>query len=72
MNNDPKTHTALSKHQWNNSHNFNFDKVTILSNEKNCTKRITKEMLFINKNVSSANERTETDVDKLSIIFRNI
>ena len=50
MNNDPKTQTALSKHQWNNSLSFNFDKITILSNEKNYKKRITIEMLFNNKN----------------------
>ena len=67
---DPKSYTALTKHQLDNSHRFNFEKTKILAREKNYKKRITKEMLFINKNPNSVNERT--DVDNLSVIFRNL
>ena len=51
----PKNYTAVTKHEIENSHRFNYDKITILANEKNCKKIFIKEMLFIDKNDNSAN-----------------
>ena len=67
---EPKQYTALTKHQFDNCHRFNFDNIRILDNERSYKERITKEMLFINKNTNSVNERS--DVENLSIIFRNL
>ena len=66
----PKYHTALTKHELDNFHLFNYKKICILANEKNYQKKITKEMLFINKNQNAVNDRT--DVDILSIIFHGL
>lgn len=67
---DKKNTTALSKHQTENNHKFNFPDTKILGTEQNKQKREILEMIHIKKNPQSINNRA--DVKNLSIIYNNI
>lgn len=76
-NNDQKNYllksnpTALVEHKINTGHNFNFDNVTILDIQSNYKKRLTSEMIQIQKNnKNSVNKRT--DIDSLNRAYFNI
>ena len=63
--------TALVEHKKNTGHNFNFDGVKILDTQQNYKKRITSEMINIQKNIdTTVNKRT--DIDGLNTAYFNI
>ena len=51
-------------------HQFDYDNVKIVCNEKNYKKRLTKEMINILRNKKSVNKRS--DIEKLNVIYHNI
>lgn len=66
----PAKHTALSQHSWDFDHEFNHDAIRVLGQESNQYKRNLLEMVFIMKNKSNINFRT--DVAGLNIVYSNL
>jgi hypothetical protein len=65
-----KNSTALSQHALDTGHKFNFNEAEVLDIEPNFQKRIFKEMIYIKKNNSSINFRT--DIEGLSNFYHNL
>lgn len=62
--------TALSRHAHDLGHVFGFDDVRILDTEPILKKRLIKEMIYINREPHSVNDRT--DIDGLSVVYLNL
>lgn len=65
-----KEQTALTKHHFENKHNFDFVNFEILDYESNYNKRILSEMIWIKKNKLCVNNRS--DVENLSNVYANL
>ena len=61
---------ALVEHAQQEQHSFGFDDTRILATEKNLNKRLTLEMLFIQRENQSVN--AQTDIQNLSTIYSGI
>ena len=68
--NNVEAKTALASHHFNEAHDFNFDKTTILDTESNWYKRNISEMFWIKAKGNTVNLRTDTN--KLSRIYNKV
>lgn len=59
--------TALSTHHFKENHDFDFSNIKILDQEEILNKRLIKEMIYIQKNTKSINNKT--DIASLSKIY---
>ena len=62
--------TALAEHATTYKHSFDFNNTKILDTENNIKKRLLLEMIYIEKENSSINYKT--DIENLSAIYNNI
>ncbi|KAI5753332.1 hypothetical protein M8J77_025961 [Diaphorina citri] len=65
-----KNASALTNHVFENQHNFDFNNVKIIDNEKNPKKRKFLEAFHINKNSNTVNYRS--DVNNTLRIYQNL
>jgi hypothetical protein len=64
---DKRNETALTKHEKNQKHKFNYNNTKIIKTEKNTKKREFLEMVEIHRNKNSINDKK--DINNLSKIY---
>lgn len=67
---EPERHTALTKHATTFNHRINYEETSVIRSVPNYKKRLTSEMIQIQRTNNTMNERT--DVEKLSLIFKRL